>query len=50
MCFIVHVYAAYWTRGSIRAMTRGTVSAAWAKHHCAGWYKEMKDGEQKKTV
>jgi formate dehydrogenase subunit gamma len=45
MCFIVHVYAAYWTRGSIRGMTRGTVSAAWAKHHCAGWYKEMKDGK-----
>jgi formate dehydrogenase subunit gamma len=41
MCFIVHVYAAYWTRGSIRAMTQGTVTAAWAKHHCAGWYQEM---------
>ena len=41
MCIIVHIYAAYWTRGSIRAMTRGTVSAAWAKHHYAAWYKEM---------
>ena len=41
LCFIVHVYSAYWTRGSIRAMTRGTVTAAWAKHHCAMWYKEM---------
>lgn len=41
LCFIVHVYAAYWTRGSIEAMTRGTVTAAWAKHHCAAWYKEM---------
>jgi formate dehydrogenase subunit gamma len=40
LCFIVHIYAAYWTRGSIRAMTRGFVSAAWAKHHNAGWYKE----------
>jgi formate dehydrogenase subunit gamma len=41
VCIIVHVYAAYWTRGAIRAMTRGTVTAAWAKHHSAGWYKEM---------
>lgn len=38
---IVHVYAAIWTRGSIRAMTRGTVTTAWAKHHHAAWYKEI---------
>ena len=38
---IVHIYAAYWTRGAIRGMTRGTVTAAWAKHHYPGWYKEM---------
>ena len=41
LCFIVHMYSAYWTRGSIRAMTRGTVTAAWAKHHCGAWYKGM---------
>lgn len=40
---IVHVYAAYWTRGSIRGMTRGYVSAAWAKHHHAAWYREVVD-------
>jgi formate dehydrogenase subunit gamma len=33
----VHVYAAYWTKGSIRAMTRGTVSRAWARAHHPGW-------------
>lgn len=38
---IIHVYSAYWTRGSIRSMTQGTVTAAWAKHHHLGWYKEM---------
>ncbi len=38
---IVHIYAAIWTSGSIRAMTRGTVSAAWAKHHHAAWYKKV---------
>ncbi len=38
---IVHVYAAIWTKGSIRAMTRGTVTAAWARHHHPAWYKEI---------
>lgn len=40
-CFIVHVYAAYWTRGAIQGMVRGTVTDAWAKHHHAGWYRAM---------
>lgn len=38
---VVHVYAAIWVKGSVRAMTRGTVSAAWAKHHHRAWYREM---------
>ncbi len=42
----VHVYAAYWTKGSIRAMTRGTVTRAWARFHHPGWYAKLagKDG------
>jgi formate dehydrogenase subunit gamma len=42
----VHIYAAYWTKGSIRAMTRGTVSRAWARAHHPGWYARLvgKDG------
>ena len=44
LAIIVHIYAAYWTRGSIRAMTRGTVTAAWATHHHPGWYKEVSKG------
>lgn len=38
---MVHIYAAIWVKGSIRAMTRGSVSKAWAKHHHAAWYKEI---------
>jgi len=38
---IVHIYAAIWVKGSIRAMTRGTVTAAWAKHHHPRWYREI---------
>jgi formate dehydrogenase subunit gamma len=37
----VHVYAAYWTKGAIRAMTRGTVSRAWARAHHPGWYEKV---------
>jgi formate dehydrogenase subunit gamma len=38
---IVHIYAAIWVKGSIRAMTRGVVSKAWAKHHHPAWLKEI---------
>jgi formate dehydrogenase subunit gamma len=37
----IHIYAAYWTKGSVRAMTRGTVTRAWAKFHYPGWYREV---------
>jgi formate dehydrogenase subunit gamma len=37
----VHAYAAFWTKGSIMAMTRGTVSRAWAKFHHPGWYRKV---------
>ena len=38
---IVHVYAAIWVKGTIRAMTRGNVEAAWAAHHHPEWYREI---------
>ncbi len=38
---IVHVYAAIWTRGTIRAMWYGTVTRAWAKQHHRAWYRLM---------
>lgn len=38
---IVHVYAAIWVKGSVRAMTRGTVSENWARTHHALWYREV---------
>lgn len=42
MGIIVHVYAAiFWVKGSLRAMTRGTVSHGWAKHHHARWYRRI---------
>lgn len=41
---IVHIYSAYWVKGTVRGMTRGTVTAAWAKHHHPGWYKDISKG------
>ncbi|WP_077035283.1 formate dehydrogenase subunit gamma [Pelomonas sp. KK5] len=38
---IVHIYAAIWVKGSVHAMTRGTVSEAWARKHHLVWYREM---------
>ncbi len=43
---IVHIYAAIWTKGSVRAMTRGTVTVAWAKHHHPAWYKDVSKGAE----
>ncbi|MBB3194055.1 formate dehydrogenase subunit gamma [Roseateles terrae] len=40
---IVHIYAAIWVKGTIRAMTRGTVTETWAKHNHPLWYKEVKE-------
>lgn len=37
----VHMYASFWVKGSIRAMTKGTVARSWAKQHHRAWYREM---------
>jgi formate dehydrogenase subunit gamma len=37
----IHWYAAYWTKGSVRAMVRGTVTRAWARFHHPAWYREV---------
>ena len=42
---IVHVYAAIWVKGTVRAMTRGTVTEAWARQNHPLWYKQMTGGK-----
>lgn len=44
----VHVYAAYWTKGSMRAMTRGTVTRGWARFHHPGWYARIVGGKERR--
>jgi formate dehydrogenase subunit gamma len=43
--WIVHVYAAIWVRGTIRAMTRGTVTGGWAWKHHRKWLRELVTGK-----
>ena len=38
---IIHVYAALWVKGTIRAMVEGVVTHAWAKKHHPRWYRDM---------
>jgi len=38
---MVHIYAAIWVTGTIRAMWYGTVTRAWAKQHHRAWYKTV---------
>jgi len=42
--WIVHVYAAIWVRGTIRAMTRGYVTGGWAWRHHRKWLRDMLGG------
>lgn len=39
--WIVHVYAAIWVKGTINAMTRGTVTGGWAWRHHRKWLREL---------
>ncbi len=37
---VVHIYAAFWIKGSIATMTRGTVTPGWAWKHHRAWFRE----------
>ena len=38
---MVHIYAAVWVKGTMRAMWYGTVTRAWAKQHHRAWYRQV---------
>lgn len=41
---IMHVYAAIWVKGTVRAMTRGTVTEGWARANHPLWHQEITKG------
>lgn len=47
LVFILHVYAAIWTRGTFSAMTRGTVTGGWAWRHHRKWLRELAGREKR---
>lgn len=44
LLFVLHVYSAIWTRGSMAAMIRGTVTGGWAFRHHRKWLRELVGG------
>ncbi|WP_046337775.1 formate dehydrogenase cytochrome b556 subunit [Xenorhabdus bovienii] len=48
LTIIVHAYAAFWVKGSVRAMVEGWVTRGWAKKHHPRWYREILKAEQQK--
>lgn len=38
--WIVHVYAAFWVKGTVSAMTRGEVTGGWGWRHHRRWLRE----------
>jgi formate dehydrogenase subunit gamma len=44
--WVVHVYAAFWVKGTTRAMTRGWVSGGWGWKHHRKWLREEVDNKR----
>lgn len=44
--WIVHAYAAVWVRGTIRGMTRGSVTGGWAWRHHRKWLRDLVAGRK----
>ena len=40
LIWIVHVYAAIWVKGTLRAMTRGSVTRGWNWKHHRKWFRQ----------
>jgi formate dehydrogenase subunit gamma len=41
LVWIIHVYAGFWVRGSLRAMTQGYVTPGWAWRHHRKWLRGL---------
>lgn len=50
LIIIVHVYAAFWTRGTLSAMTKGEVSGGWAWKHHRKWLREVARRQEKSST
>ncbi|WP_435947530.1 formate dehydrogenase-N subunit gamma [Dryocola sp. BD586] len=48
LAIMVHMYMAFWVKGSIKGMIDGKVSRRWAQKHHPRWYREVEAREAKK--
>jgi formate dehydrogenase-N gamma subunit len=46
---LIHMYMAFWVKGSIKGMVVGKVSRRWAQKHHPRWYQEVEAQEAKKA-
>lgn len=46
---ILHIYAGVWVKGSMHAMTRGTVTPGWAWKHHRAWFRETTHATRTRT-
>jgi thiosulfate reductase cytochrome b subunit len=46
---VVHIYAAIWIKGSVRAMTQGKVTYGWAYKHHRQWFRDILRGRRKRV-
>ncbi|MGL4860760.1 MAG: formate dehydrogenase cytochrome b556 subunit, partial [Enterobacteriaceae bacterium] len=43
---LVHIYSAFWVKGSIKGMIEGKVSRKWAQKHHPRWYRQVAAEEE----
>ena len=44
---LIHMYMAFWVKGSIKGMIEGKVSRRWARKHHPRWYRDVEAAENK---
>jgi formate dehydrogenase subunit gamma len=49
IAIVFHIYLSVFAEpGTLRAMTRGTVTKGWARLHHPGWYREIVEGQRER--
>ena len=48
---LIHMYMAFWVKGSIKGMIEGGVSRRWAKKHHPRWYRDVErpEGDERES-
>jgi formate dehydrogenase subunit gamma len=46
---LIHIYAAFWVKGSVDAMIRGTVTPGWAWKHHRAWFRQISHDAHPRT-